>query len=333
MNDSSIFGPDPLRRESAGDESANVFEFEPVAGEFDEEFRRSPRARASRGRPRVGKPSGGRPRSGPRPGRPKPGWPPRRPRARTPYFAPYPRPDEPWGSGAPAQGSEYVRWTQDCLNRVMAGRLPVDGVMTAATRSLVRSFQRREGLAVTGIAGPDTVEALKRACAGAADEGGPEHEWAPARDPAPVAETETEFRQLPGTKVGAAMREALKQALPAGVAPTYRDAGTLARLVKVTPDPGLYLISFKHGATTKAYSGKANNLYKRLLQHRHCAQMFLLPLANFRVLIAPLPGLADPKALRATEKKINRFVRKKHPDVFTNQRSEIEESMAAEGWG
>jgi N-acetylmuramoyl-L-alanine amidase/Putative peptidoglycan binding domain len=65
-------------------------------------------------------------------------------------------------------GSEHGRWVQDCLNQAMQSGLPLDGVLSAATRSVVRSFQQRENLRVTGIVGPDTEEALKRACAGGA---------------------------------------------------------------------------------------------------------------------------------------------------------------------
>ena len=61
-----------------------------------------------------------------------------------------------------------MRWAQDCLNQVMQAGLPLDGVLSAATRSVVRSFQQRENLRATGIVGPDTEEALKRACAGGA---------------------------------------------------------------------------------------------------------------------------------------------------------------------
>ena len=61
------------------------------------------------------------------------------------------------------EGSEHVRWIQDCLNRAMSAQLPVDGVMTPAARSLVRSFQRQQGLTASGIVGPDTEEALKKA--------------------------------------------------------------------------------------------------------------------------------------------------------------------------
>ena len=50
----------------------------------------------------------------------------------------------------------------------MQAGLPVDGILSPATRSVVRSFQQRENLRATGIVGPDTEEALKRACAGGA---------------------------------------------------------------------------------------------------------------------------------------------------------------------
>ena len=38
------------------------------------------------------------------------------------------------------------------------------GVMSPETRSAIRSFQKQQGLAVTGIAGPETKDALKAAC-------------------------------------------------------------------------------------------------------------------------------------------------------------------------
>ena len=59
-----------------------------------------------------------------------------------------------------------MRWVQSALNDVLGLRLPVDGIMDAATRSAVRSFQQREGLPVDGIVGPDTREALLRARSG-----------------------------------------------------------------------------------------------------------------------------------------------------------------------
>lgn len=63
-------------------------------------------------------------------------------------------------STAPGTAAEYVRWAQNALNDVLGLQLPVHGVMDAATRSAVRSFQQREGLPVDGVVGPDTERAL-----------------------------------------------------------------------------------------------------------------------------------------------------------------------------
>ena len=87
-------------------------------------------------------------------------------RRRGPWGVPYGLVSEPY-SGQPApSGSEDMRWVQSALNDVLGLRLPVDGIMEAATRSAVRSFQQREGLPVDGIVGPDTREALLRARSG-----------------------------------------------------------------------------------------------------------------------------------------------------------------------
>lgn len=67
--------------------------------------------------------------------------------------------DEPAGSS-----SDYVRWVQNCLNQVMGLRLPLEGVMDAATRSAIRSFQDRQGLPVDGLVGPSMEEALRQTC-------------------------------------------------------------------------------------------------------------------------------------------------------------------------
>ena len=65
----------------------------------------------------------------------------------------------------PAEGSEYVRWVQDSLNRILGLRLPLDGIMGPETRSAIRSFQERQKLPVTGLVGPDTERTLMAATA------------------------------------------------------------------------------------------------------------------------------------------------------------------------
>jgi peptidoglycan hydrolase-like protein with peptidoglycan-binding domain len=75
------------------------------------------------------------------------------------------------GAGAPpatlppVPESEFARWVQSCLNRAQQLTLPVTGVMDAATRSAVRSFQQKSGLPADGIVGPPTQAALAQACA------------------------------------------------------------------------------------------------------------------------------------------------------------------------
>jgi hypothetical protein len=66
---------------------------------------------------------------------------------------------EPGGGGA-AGGTEFVRWVQDSLNRILGLQLPVDGVMTPETRQAIRDFQTRMGLLADGIVGPETQQAL-----------------------------------------------------------------------------------------------------------------------------------------------------------------------------
>jgi peptidoglycan hydrolase-like protein with peptidoglycan-binding domain len=63
---------------------------------------------------------------------------------------------------APGQGTrdEQIRWVQYSLNRILNQNLPIDGVMSPATRTAVRNFQQRSGLPVTGYVGPDTQQAL-----------------------------------------------------------------------------------------------------------------------------------------------------------------------------
>jgi hypothetical protein len=66
-----------------------------------------------------------------------------------------------------------MRWVQSALNDVLGLRLPLHGIADSATRSAIRSFQRREGLRVDSLVGPDTERALIAARGGAATPAGP----------------------------------------------------------------------------------------------------------------------------------------------------------------
>ena len=54
----------------------------------------------------------------------------------------------------------YARWVQRSLNKVMGLKLAVDGDIGPITKSAIRKFQRREGLAVDASVGPNTERAL-----------------------------------------------------------------------------------------------------------------------------------------------------------------------------
>ena len=85
----------------------------------------------------------------------------RRPRRRPYLFQRPRRPDrisEPFI--LPPVGTEHVRWVQSSLNQILGLRLRINGVMNRATREALRDFQKREGLTVDGIAGPETKQAL-----------------------------------------------------------------------------------------------------------------------------------------------------------------------------
>lgn len=56
--------------------------------------------------------------------------------------------------------AEYVRWVQDALNRLIGARLKVDGKSGPVTRASVQEFQRRNGIQVDGVVGPETERAL-----------------------------------------------------------------------------------------------------------------------------------------------------------------------------
>jgi peptidoglycan hydrolase-like protein with peptidoglycan-binding domain len=76
------------------------------------------------------------------------------------FAYPSPTPDGGLAPVSSTQGSEYIRWIQDSLNRIADAQLPVDGVMTPDVRNAISTFQQQSGLPVSGIAGPDTERAL-----------------------------------------------------------------------------------------------------------------------------------------------------------------------------
>jgi peptidoglycan hydrolase-like protein with peptidoglycan-binding domain len=101
------------------------------------------------------------PRPKPITDRPRPRRRIRRPRRRLPLFR---RAHSQLHSNVPylssSEGTEYIRWIQSSLNRIMRIRLSVNGVMNRATRDALRAFQKREGLLADGIAGPETKKVL-----------------------------------------------------------------------------------------------------------------------------------------------------------------------------
>jgi len=72
---------------------------------------------------------------------------------------------------------DYIRWVQDSLNRLMNLRLPVTGIIDAATHSAIRSFQEREKLPSNGIIGADTEWTLMAARSGASNWNNQEFEF------------------------------------------------------------------------------------------------------------------------------------------------------------
>lgn len=61
-------------------------------------------------------------------------------------------------------GSEKIRWIQECLNHKSGLQLPVNGIAGRETRSVIRDFQRKQGLRVNGLIDPDTERALREFC-------------------------------------------------------------------------------------------------------------------------------------------------------------------------
>jgi peptidoglycan hydrolase-like protein with peptidoglycan-binding domain len=76
------------------------------------------------------------------------------------------RPSSRPASNSNRSGRSKTRWVQRALNRIMGLRLAEDGRIGPATRSAIRSFQRRFGLAADGIVGPRTEAKINSLGAG-----------------------------------------------------------------------------------------------------------------------------------------------------------------------
>jgi hypothetical protein len=164
MKDSFLLEAEPYEAET---QAANFesFDTELADEEWEDEFRRFGRMSGRAPRPRM---RGAPPRRPPqrRPGPPKrlirrPQRSPRRP-PRSARRAGWPTDSirEPVTAAPVEQRSEYVRWVQISLNQVLGLRLPITGVMNAAARSALRTFQGQQNLPADGIAGPETRKAL-----------------------------------------------------------------------------------------------------------------------------------------------------------------------------
>jgi hypothetical protein len=156
MSNTFSFEEQPFEAHSDFDEEETEFEQENVdsglaVSEWEEEIRRGTTGYRQPGRQ-------------PRP-MPNRLWPPKHPlRGYSPperlLFVDYRIEGQPASCTSPAQATKFVRWVQSSLNEVLGLRLPVTGIMNAATRSAVRGFQEQHGPTANGIAGPETEQAL-----------------------------------------------------------------------------------------------------------------------------------------------------------------------------
>ena len=190
-----------------------------------------PPARASR----ATRASPARPQRKLPPPRPSPRPQPRPPALRRPLdaarFVGWPDTREPAAPRepciCPAHGTEYVRWVQSALNRIEGLALPVDGVMSAATRSALRGFQGRNNLPADGIAGPDTEQALRDAGRPADASAAPSE---PGQDAGEVYDFETLALESPVSRPtlrqgssGSAVTDLQRQLAAAGFSPGPAD--------------------------------------------------------------------------------------------------------------
>jgi peptidoglycan hydrolase-like protein with peptidoglycan-binding domain len=212
---------------------------------------------------------------------------------------------EPFPTGADAPDAERVRWLQDCLNRVEDLRLPVTGYMDAATRSALRRFQSRSGLRASGIAGPDTEDALRRVCG-----------EQPASEP--QQESGLDWMVAPS---------------PPPAIPRFEPRQLLTAAARSATGAGVYIL-FKE--KTPFYVGETNNLRRRMGEHLLCLTHMAVPTANYFATVAPMKAgttPADQKAAQAERKVVQReLIRRFGRDLTNVQTRELEEELFGAGF-
>lgn len=209
------------------------------------------------------------------------------------YVPGYPPTYAPFASEPVSGSTEYIRWIQDSLNRILGISMPVDGIMTPAVRTSIRAFQRKQRLPASGYIGPDTDAALRRAGSG----------------------EQTELSELESQLSGAA--QVADAALDRSRAGPIRQ--TLGFLGKV-PVPGLYRF---HAASGRFYTGMATDLRRRILQHLWCLSHFGVSERNYRLAIHRMPGQSEAQ-IRAIERTINAHYRSNNPGKVLNAQTELE---------
>ena len=70
---------------------------------------------------------------------------------------------EQWEGENTQNSQQRVRWIQESLNKILGLRLKVDGIMGPQTKSAIRGFQQKNGLAADGVVGQKTEAALRTA--------------------------------------------------------------------------------------------------------------------------------------------------------------------------
>lgn len=60
------------------------------------------------------------------------------------------------------KSSDYIRWVQSSLNKLLGLRLAVDGLSGPATRSAMRRFQQQNGLTADGMVGAERKMRFRR---------------------------------------------------------------------------------------------------------------------------------------------------------------------------